>query len=79
MSVWTIFEIAVSSLGIVNVVKGVYNMYCDADEIKTNYKNHTKTREQYYIDQLGHYNKPLTDSQYIKHEQKFVKCLPKVN
>lgn len=69
MALWAIVELTVSSVGVYNLMKGVYNMYCDAEEIKTQYRQHQTTAEQYRRAQAG---RSLTESQYDRYEGEFM-------
>jgi len=72
MAFWAAVEITLSAMGMYNITKGFYSMYCDADEIKTKYNNHKKTKEQYHISQTKNNNDPLTESQYINYKNDFI-------
>ena len=69
MALWAIVELTISTVGTYNLVKGVYNMYRDAEEIKTQYRQHQHTAEQYRRAQTGH---SLTESQYDRYEGEFM-------
>ncbi len=70
MALWGIVEITVSAVGAYNLVKGMYNMYCDAEHIKNQYRTHQNTTEQYRKSQSTNYS--LTESQYHHCEGEFV-------
>ena len=71
MVFWVVIELAISSVGAYKIAKGVYNMYCDAEEIKNQYRQHQKTTEEYRRAQLPGRN-PLTESQYHRYEGEFM-------
>lgn len=71
MVLFVLFELTVSAVGLYNLAKGAYSMYCDAEEIKNQYRQHQRTAEEYIRVQ----NKPedlLTESQYQNHEDEFL-------
>ena len=57
MVLWAITEFAVSTVGTYNIIKGIYNMYLDAETIKKQYRVHQKISEEY-----KHTTKELSDS-----------------
>lgn len=72
MALWAIMELTVSTVGAYNLVKGVYNMYRDAEEIKTQYRQHQHTAEQYRRAQRKNKRDSLTESQYHRYEGEFM-------
>ena len=72
MALWGVVEIAVSAVGAYNIVKGAYNMYCDAEVIRDQYRQHQKTTEQYRRAQLDDTDNLLTESQYHRYEGEFM-------
>ena len=71
MVIWGIVELTVSAVGAYNIVKGVYNMYCDTEKLKNQYRSHQRITEQYRRTQLGDYDH-LTESQFHRYEGEFV-------
>ena len=47
-------------------------MYCDAEEIKNQYRTHQRTMAQYRRAQSTHHRDPLTESQYHRYEGEFI-------
>ena len=72
MVLWGIVELAVSAVGMYNITKGMYNMYCDAEEIKGQYRKHQQTTEEYRRAQHLAAIDPLTESQYSRFEGDFM-------
>ncbi len=72
MVLWGIVELTVSAVGAYNIIKGVYNMYCDAEEIKNQYRSNQRTTEEYRRAQIGNRVDPLTESQYGRYEGEFM-------
>jgi hypothetical protein len=72
MVIWGIVEIAVSAVGAYNIAKGAYNMYCDAEVIKNQYREHQRTTEEYRRAQSLAPSDPLTESQYHRYEGEFM-------
>ena len=69
MIFWSIIELAISTVGGYNIVKGMYNIYCDAEEIKNQYRKNHKLTEQYKDIQCSH---NLTESTYQRFEGDFL-------
>jgi len=66
-----LINITFTIVGAYNFVKGIYNMYCDAQKIKDEYKDYQKNiynykREQHLI------NTSLTESMYHRMEEEFL-------
>ena len=63
MAFWCVFELAMSAVGIYNILKGSYSMYQDAETVKNQYRQHQRLTDEYKRAQhlLGN---PLTESQY---------------
>ena len=72
MAFWGVVELTVSAVGAYNLMKGVYNMYRDAEEVKTQYRQYQKTTEQYRRAQDRKNTNPLTESQYHRYEGEFM-------
>ena len=72
MALWGIIEITISAVGAYNLVKGVYNMYCDAEVIKNQYRTHQRTTEQYRRAQSADHQDSLTESQNHRYEGEFI-------
>ena len=72
MVVLFIVEAVVSAVGAYNITKGVYNMYCDADKIKRQYRHHQRIAEEYLIAQGNNRRDPLTESQFERYEDNFI-------
>ncbi len=70
MVLWGIIEITVSAVGGYNVIKGIYNMYCDAEKIKRQYREHQKITEQYRAQNSS--QDQLTESTYQRFEGEFL-------
>lgn len=71
MAFWGIFELAMSAVGVYNIIKGSYCMYRDAENIKDQYRQHQRLSDEYKRAQLLLGN-PLTDSQYHRLEGEFL-------
>jgi hypothetical protein len=69
--VWGLFEIAISAVGVYNVLKGVYNIYKDAEHIKTEYKQQSNIIKTYKELQFNN-NQSLTESQYVRKTDDFI-------
>lgn len=67
----SMLELTLSAVGVYNFVKGVYNMYCDAEEIKNQYREHQKTMYEYKLAQ-NVMETSLTESQFHRFEGEFV-------
>ena len=73
MVVWIFIEVAVATVGAYNLLKGAHNMYCDAESIKEQYRNHQKVTEEYFRTQgLTKNIDPLTESQFARFEDEFM-------
>ena len=72
MVIWGIVEIAISAVGAYNIAKGAYNMYCDAEVVKNQYRQHQRTTEEYRRAQLAERRDPLTESQFDRYEGEFM-------
>jgi len=70
MVLWGIVEIGMSTVGAYNIIKGLYNMYKDAEEIKDQYRESKAITNQYIRIQNG--IDPLTQSQYNRFEGDFL-------
>ena len=64
-------EIAFSIIGAYNLVRGAYNMYCDAEEIKNQYRRQQKEMYEYRRAQNA-LNTSLTESQFHRVENEFI-------
>lgn len=71
MALWGVIELAVTTVGTYNIFKGFYNMYCDAEKIKDEYRSHQKITKDYLQAQGVKYN-PLTESQFQRFEDEFL-------
>ena len=69
---WGFVELAVSTVGAYNIVKGVYNLYCDTEYIKNQYRTHQATADQYRKSQLHKSVYKLTESQFQHYEGEFM-------
>lgn len=72
MVLGAIIELTVSVVGVYNLAKGAYNMYCDVDKIKKQYRDHQHITEEYRRSQVGKGIDHLTDSQYHRYEGEFI-------
>jgi len=64
-------ELAFSAIGAYNLIKGAYNMYCDAETIKNQYRQ--QQREMYKYKQAQNAVNPfLTESQFHRVENEFI-------
>lgn len=70
MIVWGLIELAVSTVGSYNIIKGIYNIYCDAEEIKNQYRKSQKLTEAYKTAQK--INNSLTESTFHRFEDDFL-------
>ena len=70
MIIWGLIELTISTVGGYNLVKGLYNMYRDAEEIKNQYRRNQKLTEQYKVVQGTH--NTLTESTYHRFEGDFL-------
>jgi len=71
MVLFAIIELTVSSVGAYNIIKGLYNMYCDAEVIKEDYRNHQEITRQYKQAQQNGNPSLLTETQYRRMEGQF--------
>jgi hypothetical protein len=71
MVVWELVEIGVSIVGAYNIIKGAYNMYCDAEVVKTQYREHQRITDEYRRAQNPNFES-LTESQFHRYEDDFV-------
>lgn len=67
----SIIELTVSAVGSYNVIKGLYNMYHDAEKIKKQYREHQRITEQYKNTQNLQPDY-LTESTYQRFEGEFL-------
>ena len=70
MVLWGIVELGISTVGAYNILKGIYNMYKDAEDIKDQYRQNQAITEQYRSVQQE--IDPLTNSQYSRFEGEFL-------
>lgn len=70
MVLWGIVELGISTVGAYNILKGIYNMYKDAEDIKDQYRQNQDITEQYRRVQQA--IDPLTESQYNRFEGEFL-------
>lgn len=70
MVLW-IIEIAITAVGSYNIIKGVYNIYTDANKIKKTYDK-TKKNLSYYKNIDLFKSIDMTESQYKTEEDEFV-------
>ena len=71
MVLWGIVELGMSTVGVYNILKGLYNMYQDAETIKKQYRENQAITDQYLHVQKKQVN-PLTQSQYTRFEGEFL-------
>lgn len=70
MVLWGIVELGISTVGAYNILKGVYNMYKDAEDIKDQYRQNQVITDQYR--RVQQTVDPLTESQYHRFEGEFL-------
>ena len=71
MVIWFIVEAVVSAVGVYNITRGVYNMYCDAEKVKKEYRKHQRTAEEYCAAQIKASDQ-LSESQFHQYENNFI-------
>ena len=70
-----VWGVILSALGVYNITKGMYNMYKDAEKLKTQYDKYQKITEQYskfFKDNDCDDEQDLTISQYEKYQDDFL-------
>jgi len=69
--IFALIELTVSSVGAYNIIKGLYNMYCDAEVIKQEYRNHREMTIHYRQAQQNGTTNSLSETQYRRMEGQF--------
>lgn len=72
MVLWGLIEITVTTVGTYNIIKGIYNIYRDAEKVKEKYKSHKTVTQEYLRTQGIQQINELTDSQYKRLEDDFL-------
>lgn len=70
MVLWAAMELSMSAVWVYGMAKSMYNMYCDAEEMKNQYRKYVKTTDQYIKAQTDGLDR-LTESQYIEMKNDF--------
>ena len=71
MVIMGVIQVVGSAIGAYNLVKGAYNMYCDAEVIKNQYRQHQRIVDEYRDAQTEKHD-ILTDSQFHRYENEFL-------
>ena len=71
MVLWSIVELTITTVSTYNMVKGMYNMYCDAEKLKQEYRNHQHSVNE-YLRTINKTDIKITESQYHRVEGEFM-------